>query len=405
MHTNYYTWERDSKIPKGKTALTILSGFLGTGKTTLLNNMLAKTDSSKTAVLVNDVGDINLDASLIKTSTEKSGSPLKGIIELTSGCICCSSNSDLAAALFSLITEYQPDHIIIESSGVAEPQNTYKSLQVSNSYGMKISDLLDLRSMITLINPAYLLKKWESAQESKKRTHLLHSDPRQPLIELLINQIEYANLILMTHADQCSEETVEKATKLITTINNSAEFLRADFGDIDPEIVLTSRFESQETPGGIQWKTLLNDHSHSAHEHHHEGHSDETDHHHHHKHTDYGISTWIYRARKPFRHYDFLKCLREEFPDLLRAKGYYWSDDKPEQKGFVSMAANVLRMDYYGFWDAHLCDLGRKNREELPEEITRVWDDTVGDRRQELVFIGIDLDVENMKEKLDSCLT
>ncbi len=180
MPLNYYTWNHDTEVQENKTPITILSGFLGAGKTTLLNKILSQTDSSKTAVLVNDVGEINLDASLIKNFSESTGKTLNGVVELTSGCICCSSNSDLAEALFTLITEYSPDHIIVESSGVAEPRNTFEAMQVSNDFGMSISSLLELKSMITLVNPMDLVKRWNSAQETKKRTHLFHSDPRQP---------------------------------------------------------------------------------------------------------------------------------------------------------------------------------------------------------------------------------
>lgn len=395
MHTDYYTWKQDSEVPQKKTPITILSGFLGTGKTTLLNSLLSQSDASKTAVLVNDVGEINLDASLIKASTEKSGSPLKGIVELTSGCICCSSNSDLSAALFSLITEYEPEHIIVESSGVAEPQNTYQSLQGANSYGQSISDLLDIRSMITLVNPSYLVQKWESAKESKKRTPLLHSDPRQPLVELLINQIEFADLILLTHTDQCTLETIDKAKGIIQTLNDHAEFQLAERGDIDPHIVLQSRFETQETSKGVRWRTILKTHEVKNH-----GNHD----HHHHKHSDYGITTWLYRARKPFKHFEFQKCIREDFPELLRAKGFYWSDEQPDQAGFISLAANILRMDFSGEWYTVLCEKGRRSMDQLPESLAPVWDEEVGDRRQEIVFIGIDLDVEKMQEKLDACL-
>jgi G3E family GTPase len=262
---------------------------------------------------VNDVGEINLDASLIKASTEKNGRTLKGFVELTSGCICCSTNSDLAESLFSLVTHYQPDHIIVESSGVAEPQNIYASLSVPNGNGQKIIDLLDIQSMITLVNPGYLVEKWELSQESKKRTHLLHSDPRQPLIEMLINQIEFADLIIMTHNDQYSNETIDKAVTIIKSVNDHAEFQSAEFGEIKSKIIFKQRFKKEETSDGVRWRSILKQHEIlDKHMHHnHEDHNHEDHNHEHHSHTNYGISTWLYRARRPFRYYDFVDCFAE----------------------------------------------------------------------------------------------
>lgn len=426
MHKDYFTWKSDSIIPAKKTPITILSGFLGAGKTTLLNGLLSKMDTSRVAVLVNDVGAINLDVSLIKSASEEADAPIQQVVELTSGCICCSMNNDLAAALFTLITKFQPDHIIVESSGVAEPVNTFGSLQVPNSFGMKICDILEFRSMITLINPTYLLDKWEHAQGSKRRTHLLHSDPRQPLIEMLINQVEFADLVILTNGDRFGADVMDKAGALVRSLNNHAEIMVSSQGDLDPNVVLVPRFEEQKTPNGTRWRAVLKEHEvaeqqkhehdhvhHHGHDHGQEEHGHEHDHdghghdhhpNHHHSHSDYGISTWLYRARKPFKHFEFMQCLNRGFPELLRAKGFYWSNENPDKAGFLSIAANVLRMDYAGEWYQVLCEKGRKKREDLPDSLKTVWDEELGDRRQEIVFIGIDMDTEKMQKALDACL-
>ncbi len=391
MNQNYYTWNSETPIPVGKTKITVLSGFLGTGKTTLLNSFIAKSGMENVVVLVNDVGEINVDASLIRSSSQETGTALKQVMELTSGCICCSANSDLASAIFSLIMEYSPEQIIVESSGVAEPGNTFASLFVPNGYGKKISDLLDFQNMITLVNPDYFVEKWESAQSEKKRTHLLLSDPRQPLIELLISQIEFSDLIVLTHADQCEESVTIRAKLLARSLNSHAEIIEGSNGDVDPQMVIRKRFDGQNTPDGTRWRSLLKNHEIP---HGHNGHS----------HRDYGITTWLYRARKPFGHSHFVRIMKQEFSGVIRAKGFYWSDEQPDRAGFLSLAANYLRMDFTGDWFAVMCDQGRKSIDQIPESLAKVWDDTLGDRRQEIVFIGIDMDIETMQNQLDGCL-
>lgn len=419
MHTDYYTWNKDSEIPTTKTPITILSGFLGSGKTTLLNAVLSKTDTSKIAVLVNDVGEINLDSSLIQNSLTQNKSTINKVVELTSGCICCSSNSDLSAALFSLITEFQPEHIIVESSGVAEPNNTYDTLNRPNSLGQKILDLLDIHAMVTLLNPSFFLEKWNEAQK-KKKTHLFLADPRQPLIELFLNQIEFADLLIMTHTEDLSDETIDEVTAILKSLNDHAHIIQTNYGNIEPKRLFESQFNAYKTAAGSRWRSVLKKHTietdthHSPEEqhHHHEQGSHDEPHHkhahgehdHHHKHTDYGLSTWLYRARKPFRHYDFLNCLKGRFPEVLRAKGFYWSDEQPDKAGFMSMAANIVRTDYIGEWFTVLCDKGKESLEDIPTVLEKIWDEEHGDRRQEIVFIGIDMDIQKMEKLLNSCL-
>lgn len=402
MNINFYTWDSETAVPADKTPITFISGFLGSGKTSLINKLLTQKGEKKIAVLVNDVGDINIDASLIKSSAEEAGVALKNVVELSSGCICCSMNSDLSEALFELILNYSPDLIIVESSGVAEPKNIADSLFITNSYGKSISSLLTVENMVTLIDPLYFLNKWESSREEKRRIHLLHSDRRQPLIELLIDQAEFADLIVLSKADLASPEQLERAELLIRSINSKADILPSRKGDINPAEILSACRYSHATDERSVWTRVLTAHElsesahHGGHDHHHGEHA--------HHHSDYGLNTWLYQARKPFNPTEFQKLLRSDFPGVLRAKGFYWSSEDDKRAGFISIAGNILRMDYHGEWFITKMERGIRTRENLPEELEKVWDDQIGDRRQEIVFIGIDMDIELMRSKLDACL-
>ncbi len=427
MMTNFYNWDNDTVVPSHKTAITFISGFLGTGKTTLINNILRHRGEKKVAVLVNDVGDINIDASLIRGAAEESGTALKNVVELSSGCICCSMNSDLSEALFELIQSYSPDLIVVESSGVAEPANIMSSLFVTNVYGKNVSTLLTVENMVTLIDPNYFLTKWDRSQEETKRTYLLHSDTRQPLIELLIGQAEFADLLILSKADVTPSSKLERTKALIRSINSHAEIVSSFKSDVDPQLIIgASRFSDNTTPNGSVWRRVLKEHElssdiqheqhvqHNTHEQHvqhdqHEEHEQEGKHHHdhehhHHDHSDYGLNTWLYKARKPFNFRAFEKLMRSDFPGVLRAKGFYWTDQDNDRTGFISIASNVLRMDYYGEWFITKVQKGLKSAEELPEALAKIWDDEIGDRRQEIVFIGIDMDVDKMTTLLDACL-
>ncbi len=421
---NFYNWNDDTEVPLTKSPITFISGFLGSGKTTLINTVLRSNCGKKVAVLVNDVGEVNIDASLIKQSADESGVALKSVVELSSGCICCSMNSDLSEALFELIINYSPDLIVVESSGVAEPANIMSSLFVTNSYGKSISSLLVVENMISLIDPNYFLAKWDSSQEEKKRTHLLHSDRRQPLIELLIDQVEFADLLILSKADTVSASKIERAKALIRQINSHAEIHSSFKCDIDPELILNKpRFSGSSTPDGSVWRKVLKDHelsNQTDHDHNHEhddsdhhGHDDsdhhghdDSDHHghDHHHHNEYGLNTWLYQARKPLDLVKFQKVVRSDLPGVLRAKGFYWTEEDNQRAGFISIASNILRLDYYGDWYITKIEKGVKQRDNLPESLQKIWDEEIGDRRQEIVFIGIDMDIDEMKSKLDSCL-
>lgn len=394
MNNTFHTW----KEPRtDKTEILFINGFLGAGKTTLLNAILRNAGDRKLAVLVNDVGEINIDADLVKDAVAETGMRLDGLVQLTNGCICCSSNAELPEAIFELIENYHPDQIVVESSGVAEPKNLYSSLSTLNSYHRSIMELLEITNMVTLTDPSYFLRKWKLSQESKKRTHLLHGDPRQPLIELMIDQVEYADLILMTKTDVIPEAEVNEAIGLIRSLNNRAKIKTTANGDIDPtELLDTKRFDHESTSNSAHWKQEL---LHSHHDCNDEGCSHE-----HHHHSDYGLETFLFTARKPFHHDRFLKLLRESFPGVIRAKGFYWTDRDSNFANFLSIAGDIVRADRSGQWYAELVEKGYKELEDMPETIVRVWDETVGDRRQEIVFIGIDMDQESMKAALEKCL-
>ncbi len=417
MKSSFFHW--NPTTPVNKTPITFLSGFLGAGKTTLLNHILSHNSGKKLAVVVNDVGEINIDASLIQDAVTHTNQSLKGFVELTSGCICCSMNTALPEALFDLITEQKPDHIIVEASGVAEPKNIISSLLIRNLEGRSIAEMVDVQNMVTVVDPSYFLRKWVFAKKSEsRRTHLLHSDPRQPLIELMIDQAECADMLLVNKIDTVSKEELSEVKTLLSSLNSRAEIIPIRDGIISVEKLLDfSHFTENQAAQGNHWQQLLAEqhkkdedsshhhgHDHEEENHHHDHEEGDHHHHHHHHHSNYGLESFLFTARKPFRQRDFLRVVREELSGVVRAKGFYWTEEEYDQASFLSLAGNIVRADRRGKWFITDLEAGLKQRKHMPDSVKKVWDSTLGDRRQELVFIGVDMDIEGVTKRLEACL-
>lgn len=441
--------------PTAKIPVTVLSGFLGAGKTTVLNRILAKSASQRLAVVVNDLGEVNIDASLIKGAVKEMDGAIAGMLELQGGCICCSIQTDLLDALLELYQQFQPDHILIEATGVAEPKAILETLYSGNFFSRRGTDFLKVANMVTVVDGGNLEQYLESSENSggSRRTHLLPNDQRRPLQELLMEQIECADILLINKVDTLEDAACERFHAYLKSLNHSAEIWESSYGEVDvARLMQDYRFSEETTLTGAAWRNAIlsnergrkyewkqidakdkkpfvlspkthqhqcnkesctcgggcqHKHDHGKHEghdceHHHDHHEQHHDHDQH-DHKDYGLETYVYNARKPFVESRFLKVMRTGLPGVIRAKGFYWTERVPERVGLLSIAGKMLRADYLSEWWYTLIQRGEGNLDEVPEIVRDSWLPVFGDRRQELVFIGIDLDRAAIENALKCC--
>ena len=261
MSKMFLFWKPKSPIPSDeRVPVTLLTGFLGSGKTTLLNHLLASEQAENLAVLVNDLGEVNVDAKLIKRSLRKLKSPIDGVVELTSGCICCSIQTELMDALLHLYLKRKPSHILIEATGVAEPKSILESLYAANLEGVRGTDFLRVANLVTVVDAANLDDHLVARADSSatKRTHLLQADKRRPLEELLMEQIECADVLLLNKTDQVNAADADRLEAYLGSLNDRAEVHRSTFGQIDAELLFgTERFNEDTTLTGAHWRNLL----------------------------------------------------------------------------------------------------------------------------------------------------
>ncbi|WP_309400355.1 CobW family GTP-binding protein [Cerasicoccus maritimus] len=390
--------------------VTIMTGFLGAGKTTLLNHILANSGAQKLAVIVNDIGDVNIDAALIRNQLKELDGPIAGMLELQGGCICCSIQNDLLDALLELWHRYQPSHILIEATGVAVPKSILETIYTMNPAGRKGTDFLRVANTVTVLDGANLANHFESPENTgeQRRRHLLLADPRRPLQELLMEQVEVADILLINKSDVLPDEDCERFKRYLRTLNERAEIWQCAFGQIDvARLMQDSRFCESDTLTASSWQRAIMGNR--------EGrlcdakftpitHRPDYVRSPQRSHKDYGLETFIYNARQPFGETKFLCVLRDGLPGVIRAKGFFWSDAHPELVGLLSIAGAMLRTDYLSPWWHTKVQRGEASLEAMPALVQEAWLPHVGDRRQELVFIGIDLDRDRIAQLLDECL-
>ena len=372
----------DSKLP-----VTVLSGFLGAGKTTVLSNILSNRQNKKVAVIVNDMSEINIDSAIIQNEVSLNRSEEK-LVEMSNGCICCTLREDLLEEVTKLAKEKKFDYLVIESTGISEPLPVAETFTFADENGVSLSDVADLDTMVTVVDAVNFLKDYDEAKSLKDKGESLGEDDERSVADLLVDQIEFADVILISKTDLVANSEIERLKAIIKTLNTDAKIIPISNGDVDlNEVLNTGKFDfekAQQAPGWL--KEMRGEHV------------PETE--------EYGISSFNYEARRPFNPEKFYNFLHntQQYGKLIRSKGYFWLATRPQYAGQWSQAGGIARYGFAGlFWKA----VPKKDwptDEEYLENIKKTWVEPFGDMRQELVFIGQELQEEKIIAALDDCL-